>query len=848
MLVGPISSPRAQVNTSQENNYRNRDATGAFFSTRYDNGFVTLRDGNVLRGKISLHGKSYDELNWIDIRSNSGKKYAFYLRSLSEFGLDNSTVNETPDLFWWSATTRPHRPQSPEEVEAGRIRILQKARRSGYTSFGYVNMKDGKRYEGEINLNEVNGRIESIQVREGKGKRLKLEPQEVKSYGVQRYEDPKFVNPWSLVTWKQSIFSGPLVNTKSNDMPGYVMLNGGEKQIGSITLVKKNDMIIQVHVKSGAKGKTSKIKHKDIQSYGVDLTIDSYNEILKNWEIPYEEIRPEYKFFPGTITTVDEEVKEGLIARVALNTDFTDLYFAPEENSPVEVVSATEVEEFEQNIPDQAMQDYNSLIYNRDHIKGYLIQRPPQWIYKTKKEDAFRTEFQPGYIVLTSGEEKVGAISVIKQGGTISKYEFREAGKEDEKYFPKVVDKHGLIVQEARTAFPHRLFRERRSGFIQLLGSDKKIEGELEIKDLLRIIKEGETYMRRTFILRSDGSKEEYPEGSVDIYGLRDVPTRELTGDGVIIYEDQKQNFHPGSFSYNGSALNGYIAWAPPNDAGEYDAFFFTPEQGGEANVYYASRGSTGINQMIEEEIEEYDPLNDSFLQTMTIDKEAKNNGYVVTSEGEKIEGAIQLSFPPKLWFATDATLTESDGTVSNYSNDGSLKKIVVTLEGQQQEFVRFKNEYAEVLHRDGNLVHFRNPHPTTPSFAGDMINYFLGEMANAAQEEIDKKLAEEAAKKIVKGDWDEGQIEAFNTYMNRDKTDFINVDFIAMYAPEHIVLDDESERYVMYVPKGTVFQMHQELMGCMEYVIMEKDEQRGLRRMRNPMRTMQFLNKCFNE
>jgi len=381
-----------------------------------------------------------------------------------------------------------------------------------------------------------------------------------------------------------------------------------------------------------------------------------------------------------------------------------------------------------------------------------------------------------------------------------------------------------------------------------LLGSNERIEGDLEIKLVVRRTKtgdlDGEQFERRTFIIDRDGDKQEFVEASVDIYGLIDVPIRELTGDGIVIYDDPKQNFSPGGFSYQGNVLEGYIAWVAPNELGEYDAFLFSAEEDGQANVYYASKGASDITQMIQE-IEEYDPIDDSFLQTVTIDREVKHNGYVITHEGERIEGEVELSFPPKLWYATDVILTRSDGTVTEYTNDGSLKNIVVMIDGMEKEFTTYLNQYPEVLHRDGSLVHFRNPRPTTPNVAGEIINMFVQGAAGAAGQEIDKKIAEEGMKQIAAGKWNADQVEAFNTYQELDKTDWTSFEFITIYAPEHIVLDEESGRYAMYIPGKSYFQIEGELMGCIDFFNLDKTTQKGLRRMRNPEQTLKFLNTC---
>ncbi len=856
----------AQKNTSPKENYRIRATATANTSTGtaeveyassyitvYDNGYVILRDGTRLAGQISLAGASYDKVFVVKIKTNAGQKFNLSTRSLSEFGLDNTLINETPSLFRWVA-------QKDKKVEGtSGFRLGANNKSVGYGDFGYVNTTDGKKYEGAIEVTQINGRVESIKIKDAKKDKTQFEPKQVKSYGVQVYVDPKFKGPWALVTWKASNVQGIFTNKKSNELPGYVVLTDGSKQTGTLTLVTKDVMISQVQVE-GANGKSTKNKYEDIQSYGVDLTVKSYYDILRKWETPFEELRPEAKFFPGTVTLTDRSVRKGLIAQVNPETELTDLYFAQEENGPAEFIAASVIEDFEQSIPAEIQKAYDQLIYNRDYIKGFQKQRPPQWVYKNRNVDRgvefSKTEFQPGYLILSTGEEKIGAIAVTMQAN-LAKYEFMEAGKESEKYSMKEVKEYGLIVQEPTTDFPERLFTGKKQGFVQLLGGNgARIQGELQIREDTRQTKtggddEGAEYIKRTFVISSNGKKEEYPEGSVDRYGLVDVPVRQLTADGVIVHDNPKMNFQPGSFSQKGTVHKGYLAWLAPNKAGTYEAFYFAEDMKGNANIYYVSEGCSDINQVIEEKIAEYNPVDDSFLQAVTIDKEVKNNGYVITAAGKRIEGAIQMSFPPKLWFATDVTLTQADGTVTQFTDDGSLKQISVTIDGKVREFVNFRNEYAEVLQREGSLVHLRNPHPTTPTYASGLLNQFVGAAANAARDEWDKQVTAVAMEKSMKGELSKEQTEAAARYLARDRKDYTKDTFLTLYAKEHIVLDETTGRYVMYIPGAALApdtdykEVDGELGGCMEYLMLDGAEQRGLRTMRSPSVTMRFLNAC---
>ncbi|MEO9483206.1 MAG: hypothetical protein ABJG47_07160 [Ekhidna sp.] len=240
---------------------------------------------------------------------------------------------------------------------------------------------------------------------------------------------------------------------------------------------------------------------------------------------------------------------------------------------------------------------------------------------------------------------------------------------------------------------------------------------------------------------------------------------------------------------------------------------------------------STSVTSAIENEEEPiddadaYDPIDASFLATKTTDESVSTNGYVITSAGEKIEGAVSVTAPPKIWFATDVTLTTPSGVVKNYANDGSLQKVVFTVNGQEKEFVNYENEYVEILHREGKLIHFRNPHPTTSSMGGDLADALTG----AAMESADRELREAG-----------GSVTKTGT---EGDTDWTSEEIIKLYAKEYILLNEENGRYAMYIPGKNYRQIKGELMGSAEYLSMDKDSKNVLRKMGDPRATMQFLN-----
>ncbi|WP_420581325.1 hypothetical protein [Reichenbachiella sp.] len=655
-----------QVNTSDISNYKNSKGEYGFKSS-YANGYVTLRDGTQIDGKISIFGSSYENIYGVKIKTYAGEKYNFQARSLKEYGLSNSSVNDTPELFSW-----------------GEAAVKLKGLKVGYTDFGYVVLKDGTVKEGELRLKEYKGRVQSMEVKDANKEKFKYEAAEVSNYGVRVYEDEKFNNLWSLIRWKVAAFQSDLASTKSELLPGYVILTNGQKQEGYIQLLKKETMITQVHLRSSKDAKPTKIKSGEIQEYGVNLTPDSYYELLSERNL-IESYPPSMKFYPGKIVLVDGTAIEAELA-FATNNVYGDLFYVNPEDRKLVGVKSVDIDEATQDIPQEDIDAYEQFVYDATHVKGLLIQNPPKYDYKMINGGTagiYETRPQFGFVKLKTGQVMVGTLYLKKNGSPMSMIRafISENGEKPVKYAYKDMESYGLIAHEATTAFNERLIDGKRKGFVVLMDGQQKVEGPLSIE-----IEESDKSAPMKIFKFQDGNS--YKEPEVAYYGLVDVPVSDLTSDGTVYYEDEKRNFHPGSFTIDGSSKSGYIAWAKPAKKGAYDAFYYADSKEGVANMYYVSKGASDVTQTVEEEFEAYDPADDSFLLSKTIETDIESNGYVITTDGERIDGQIEMSFPPKLWFATDVSLTQEDGTVTDYSAAGGIQRLVTSIDGQEKEFV----------------------------------------------------------------------------------------------------------------------------------------------------------------
>ncbi len=832
----------AQVNTSQKANYKAKSLKdGSYYKTVYDNGYVVLRDGNKLEGQISLYGQDYDNIYSIRLKTNTGEKYDFMPRSLSEFGLANSTVNDTPGLFSW--TSKQTTTEKPTNSLINPIGTKSKPR-LGYASFGYVKLKSGDLIEGEVFINESSGKIKNIEVKGADRKKVKFDIAEISNYGVKVYKDEKFDGAWSVIKWKTSAYQSSFSSNKSVALKGYVEKNSGQIVEGYLQLLKKADVINQINVSQLATmKKPEKIGATEIKSYGIKFTIKEYYDYLAaNTSKSIETIPPYQRFYAGSILLDDGTFLEGLVARASWNID-GDMLFAKDESSLVQGFNFEHVEDVIQNIKFEDQRAYDQYVYDVTHVKGYLKDPDPFWIYESKNPEnptIFKTKYQPGYVILTSGEEIVGSLQVSSQG-TIVKYNMQQGDAKAVKYPSKEVKEHGLVIHNAKTAFAEKLYSEQRPGFIVLMSSGEIVEGSLQVvKEYKTDRLSDEGVLVTTFIVNGTS----YEEPKIKYYGLQDVPVRELTEDGIVVYEDKRMNFNPGSFSYNGQEMKGYVAWAPQMEPGKDDAILFAESLDSKANLYYLDKGVSNIKQEIEEEFAAYDPADNSFLLTKTTATEVATNGHLIMADGSKLEGQVEMSFPPKLWFATELKITRSDGTVENYMADGSVASVYLVVDGKEKRFQYFDKSFVEVLQQEGDWIHFKNPHPTTPTFWSDVANSMLQSAAAAGQEQLDKEIAKVAVAASLEGK--ENLAESAANFLEREKTDYSNAEFLTIYADEHILYNTKSNRHAMYIPKVNFKQLDGELMGSLAYLNMASEEQKGLKKMNNPMVTMKFLQEVF--
>jgi hypothetical protein len=144
--------------------------------TELQDGYVVLKSGKKMEGKISLKGSptSVSEIQFI----GEGKEVDFPIGSLKSYGLTGVNPNASASV---SGTAINESPESMYEWRDMGV-VMNKKIESTTPREGYVVLKDGTRYEGEIKLRRKDGVLEDFEIKTASGKQ-KADVSKVAKYG-----------------------------------------------------------------------------------------------------------------------------------------------------------------------------------------------------------------------------------------------------------------------------------------------------------------------------------------------------------------------------------------------------------------------------------------------------------------------------------------------------------------------------------------------------------------------------------------------------------------------------------------------------------------------------------------
>ena len=217
---------QAQTNESPAGAYQWKKG-----KTEFQQGYVVLKSGKRMTGKISLIGSAalVKEVAF----QGDGKEFTFPLGSLQAFGL--AEVSPAAVNFVGGAPIN----ESPETMYEWRSMgvVMGKEIQSTTPRMGYVVLLNGSKFEGELKLRKKAGILEDIEVKTVSGKE-KFEATQVARYGYTVSET--------------EVVQSNLAREVKRAYPGSIFTNSG-KSTGEITLLREQGVrnLSRIIFKSG---------------------------------------------------------------------------------------------------------------------------------------------------------------------------------------------------------------------------------------------------------------------------------------------------------------------------------------------------------------------------------------------------------------------------------------------------------------------------------------------------------------------------------------------------------------------------------------------------------------------
>lgn len=199
--------------------------------TEFQNGYVVLKSGKKMEGKISLRGSATQvaEVAY----EGDGKELTFPAASLKSYGLIGVNPNAST-----SVSTGPIN-ESPESMYEWLNRgiVMGKEILATTPRAGYVVLKNGTRYEGELKLRKKGGVLEDIDIKTATGKE-KFDVPDVARYGYTVSEAE--VAQANLAKQTKKSFQGNII-TPSGKQPGEITLVPSGKRYTERVIFKGSD-------------------------------------------------------------------------------------------------------------------------------------------------------------------------------------------------------------------------------------------------------------------------------------------------------------------------------------------------------------------------------------------------------------------------------------------------------------------------------------------------------------------------------------------------------------------------------------------------------------------------------
>ena len=347
-----------------------------------------------------------------------------------------------------------------------------------------------------------------------------------------------------------------------------------------------------------------------------------------------------------------------------------------------------------------------------------------------------KTIASPGYVVLKSGKQVNGTLTLVGKPGALTQILLVENGKEL-KLPTSAVSAYGLgskrgtisngvksggltgpVCDNNEELFTWRNMGEQmgkvientkpRNGYI-VDRSGNRTEGELQIKRVDGRLSE--------FKLKGSSGKLKLTPAEVANYGLT-MTIAEVTKDGEKTYKDEARNYHEGSITLtNGTVKNGWVAFGKryyinsnkPGMGYKYFGIFFTNTKEGYLKTY-SNEEISFVSQKTPTEELKYSPYEGGFVAENAMDNvkfrdnlRELNPGILTLADGSKLEGDIAK------FDKTSLNYKNASGIIKKY-NATDIDNFRVTAEGKERTVINMDGELTEQLHKGETFWAYINP------------------------------------------------------------------------------------------------------------------------------------------
>jgi len=781
-------------------------------STKKEQGYIELPDGRVLQGRLEIIAEN-DEATKVRFKEDGGRNNFYPLDRITRFGLDNApkdkSINETPDEF---------RFKMKFQLGGENPAIL-----TSYKKVGYLETQEGNLYEGYLTIDKEYGFITLLEIKTNKEGKLEFLPHQVKRYGLNSGKPEN--QPVVIKEYGDDVMQ----EAASHMLSSYI------KTVPYAENEAKSEVSQKFYQWVLVGGSPGKFTEKSAEAEGY--------VILKNGK------RVEGDLEIKRLNTKEEKYK---LKEFKVKNDDGKNKFDPEQ---VQAYGLIGVESGIEKIKPG------------DKVGGYIVAKNPKVIKSPTNFGGYKTEPKAGYIQSADGNVKIGLVSVRKTSQsrmdvTIEDFE----GNEQE--FKGVLLSYGFFDIQPFSEFPSSVYQRNTPGYIELLNGetirgdfrgDLINIGEDETEELYdenldpctqqnintppaSVFIEGleaaekeeddkETEYIFTFKLKTDDGIVKYQSDQVRAYGAINVYMNQVNKDGIVVYEDEKRNFHRGTLkTKSGQSLHGWIAHIKREDAENYYGVYYT-KSASEPLVVYRMDELSEINQNIIE-VQEYDPLEEDFLASKQTSSTFDNSedAKLIMTDGETKMGNITIEIPEKSWFASSVIFMNANGAQEVFDKDNPLDKIILQ-DSTNTTYKYYRGVFVEVLLQEGPFYYFRNPFPSVRNSGSKILNWLVDKAMSAGQDALAKAMQSATLRNAENLEQLEAGLKASDAVQNMDAGKLIDFE---MFKKEYTVYDEITNRNYIVLPNEigsfTRYPQYDDLKnGCINYIKLDRKEQKAL-------------------